>query len=280
MPVLDDDKHYWVGDEEVEKLLRHGEGWLRAHPACEAITRRYLKRQGRLTRLALEQLTEGDHPDADTATQTQAEAALEQPISLNQQRLDSVAAVLKHWQAKRVVDLGCGEGKLVRSLLQDPAFEQISGMDVSYRALGMAQERIERSPLSPMQRSRLQLWQGSLTYRDARLNGYDAATLIEVIEHLDLDRLAALERVLFEFARPQWAIVTTPNIEYNVRFATLPTGKLRHPDHRFEWTRAEFHAWATHVAERFGYTVEFSGIGDNDAEVGSPTQMGLFTQMG
>ncbi|MBE9159550.1 3' terminal RNA ribose 2'-O-methyltransferase Hen1 [Nodosilinea sp. LEGE 06152] len=278
IPVLDDEKHYWVGDEEVEKLLRHGSGWLSHHPARETITRRYLKQQRQLTRLALEQLSEGDRPDPDAeeAPQAQAEEQLEQPISLNQQRMAAVVAALKASGAKRVVDLGCGEGKLLRSLLKDPGFEHIAGVDVSHRALERAQERLERGFFSPTQRSRLNLFQGSLTYRDERLSGFDAATVVEVIEHLDPDRLASLERVLFEFARPQVVIITTPNIEYNSRFAGLPAGTLRHSDHRFEWTRAEFQTWATQVAERFGYRVQFHGIGAEDLAVGTPTQMGVF----
>ena len=111
-------------------------------------------------------------------------------------------------------------------------------------------------------------------YRDRRLEGYDAATVVEVIEHLDPPRLAAFERVLFEFARPKLVIVTTPNIEYNVRFETLPAGKLRHKDHRFEWTREEFRTWAGKIAERFDYKVRFLPVGPEDAEVGAPTQMG------
>ncbi|MBD2108482.1 3' terminal RNA ribose 2'-O-methyltransferase Hen1 [Nodosilinea sp. FACHB-13] len=278
IPVLDDDKHYWVGDEEVEKLLRHGSGWLSHHPARETITRRYLKQQRHLTQLALEQLGEGDRltPDVAEAVQAQAEENLEQPISLNQQRLATVVAALKASGAKRVVDLGCGEGKLLRSLLKEPSFEHIAGVDVSHRALERAQERLERVLFSPTQRSRLNLFQGSLTYRDERLSGFDAAAVVEVIEHLDPDRLASLERVLFEFARPQTVIVTTPNIEYNPRFSGLPAGNLRHSDHRFEWTRAEFQTWATQVAERFGYRVQFHGIGTEDPTVGTPTQMGVF----
>ena len=163
---------------------------------------------------------------------------------------------------------------VIRSL----PIEQITGVEVSYRALEIAQERLNRGWLSSLQQSRLQLFQGALTYRDDRLTGYDAATLIEVIEHLDLNRLASLERVVFEFARPKTVIITTPNIEYNVRFETLPAGQLRHRDHRFEWTRAEFQTWAKGVAERFGYRAQFQPIGTNDPEVGSPTQMGIFTK--
>jgi 3' terminal RNA ribose 2'-O-methyltransferase Hen1 len=278
IPVLDDDKHYWVGDEEIDKLLRHGEGWLSTHPAREKIASRYLKRQHRLTRLALEQLVEEDTPDPDAAEakNDREEEAIERPMSLNQQRIEAVVAALKQCGAKQAIDLGCGEGKLLRSLLKESCFERITGMDVSYRALEIAKERLHLEELPLFQQNRLQLFQGSLAYRDDRLTGYDAATLIEVIEHLDLNRLASLERVLFEFARPKTAIVTTPNIEYNVRFESLPAGKLRHRDHRFEWTRSEFQTWANRVAERFGYTVEFGGIGTDDPEVGTPTQMGIF----
>lgn len=279
IPVLDDDKHYWVGDDEIEKLFRHGEGWLNAHPAREQIADRYLKRQRRLTRIAVAQLAESDNidPDSVEVSHQQEEEVLEQRISLNQQRLESVIEVLKASNAKRVVDLGCGEGKLLRLLLKESAIEQITGVDVSHRALEIAAERLQIERLSPAQQSRIQLIQSSLIYRDSRLRDFDAAAVIEVIEHLDLDRLAAFERVLFEFIRPKSAIVTTPNIEYNVRFENLPAGKFRHRDHRFEWTRAEFQTWANGVAEKFEYAVEFRCVGTADLEVGSPTQMAIFT---
>ncbi|MBD2337009.1 3' terminal RNA ribose 2'-O-methyltransferase Hen1 [Calothrix sp. FACHB-156] len=278
IPVLDDDKHYWVGDDEIEKLLRHGEGWLNQHPARSQITNRYLKRQQRLTREALAQLAEEDNPDPDSAEESHAEeeAAVEKPISLNQQRMNAVIAALKQNNAKRIIDLGCGQGNLLKLLLKDSYFAQITGLDVSYRSLEIAQERLDRLRLPRNQWERLQLIQGALTYQDKRLKGYDAATVIEVIEHLDLPRLGAFERVLFEFSQPQTIIVTTPNIEYNVKFDNLPAGKLRHKDHRFEWTRLEFTNWAKQAAERFSYVVEFQAIGMEDIEVGSPTQMAIF----
>lgn len=280
IPVLDDDKHYWVGDDEIEKLLRHGEGWLNSHPAREQIANRYLKRQRRLTRLAVAQLAEEDNLDCDDREVSRAleEEVLEQRISLNEQRLEAVMEVLKASGAQRVVDLGCGEGKLLRLLLAESAIAQITGVDVSFRALEIAKERLQVDRLSPAQQSRLQLIQSSLIYRDSRLTDFDAATAIEVMEHLDLERLAAFERVLFEFVRPKFAIVTTPNVEYNVKFENLPAGKFRHRDHRFEWTRNEFQTWANAVAQKFGFEVEFRAVGTEDLEVGSPTQMAIFAQ--
>jgi 3' terminal RNA ribose 2'-O-methyltransferase Hen1 len=278
IPVLDDDKHYWVGDEEVEKLLRHGEGWLSKHPAREQIANRYLKRQRRLTRTALKQLLEEDQPDPDSVEEIHAEeeAAVEKPISLNQQRLSAVVVALKQSSARRVIDLGCGQGNLLLTLLKDSFFEQIIGVDVSYSSLEVAKERLNRLRLPLEQSQRLQLIQGALTYQDKRLQGYDAATIIEVIEHLDQSRLASFEQVVFKFAQPKTVIVTTPNIEYNVRFENLPTGKLRHKDHRFEWTRVEFQNWSNQVAEGFSYTVQFQPVGEEDPEVGAPTQMAVF----
>ncbi len=282
IPVLDDEKHYWVGDDEVEKLLRHGEGWLAGHPDRNLITRRYLKYQHHLTRAALTQLIEDDQGDPDTAETTHAheEAIVEKPISLNQQRVGSVVAALRASGAHRVLDLGCAEGQLIRELMKNSQFTEIVGLDVSWRTLETAAEKLHYDALPTMQRERIKLLHGSLIYRDQRIAGYDAAAVVEVIEHLDPPRLAAFERVLFEFAHPTTIIVTTPNVEYNVKFETLPAGKFRHKDHRFEWTRAEFQAWATRVAERFGYGVRFLPIGDDDPVVGSPTQMGVFTHHG
>lgn len=278
VPVLDNEKHYWVGDDEVEKLLRHASAWLPSHPEKEEITKRYLKYRRDLAKDALARLVEEETPNVDVVevVHNSEEEAVERSLNLNEQRLNSVVAALRSVNAKRVLDLGCGEGKLLRVLLDDRALEEIVGIDVSHRALQIAHERLRVERLPARQRERIKLMHGSLMYRDQRLNGFDAAAVVEVIEHLDQPRLAAFERVLFEFAKPGAVVLTTPNVEYNVRFETLPAGMFRHKDHRFEWTRAQFMAWAQRIGERYGYAVRFLPVGPEDAAVGAPTQMGIF----
>lgn len=278
VPVLDSEKHYWVGDAEVDKLQRHGAGWLAQHPEKEVIAYRYLKYRPRLARALLARLADEDDLDPEVApTQhTDAEAALEQPIRLHDLRMAAVVHTLRESGARRVVDLGCGEGRLLRELLRHKQFEKIAGLDISVRALEMARDRLKLDQLAPKQRERLQLLHGALTYRDQRLAEYDAAAVVEVIEHLDLARLSAFERVLFACARPQTVVVTTPNYEYNVKFPSLPAGRLRHKDHRFEWTRSEFREWAGRIAKTYGYRVRFQPVGEDDPALGPPTQMGVF----
>ncbi|TQE35556.1 3' terminal RNA ribose 2'-O-methyltransferase Hen1 [Streptomyces ipomoeae] len=316
LPVLDDAKHYWVAPDEVDKLLRVGEGWLPDHPEQKLITSRYLSRRWSLTRQAMERLelvrlAEADDSEVeeidnavqdpeDTAetggeaekeqeaeagtgagtgavTEAASEAASEEkPTPLAVLRRDAIIAVLKASGAARVLDLGCGQGQLLQALLKDARFTEIVGTDVSMRALTIASRRLKLDRMGERQASRVQLFQSSLAYTDNRLKGYDAAVLSEVIEHLDLPRLPALEYAVFGSARPRTVLVTTPNVEYNVRWETLPAGHVRHGDHRFEWTREEFRAWAGTVAERHGYEVGFVPVGPDDPEVGPPTQMAVF----
>ncbi|WP_112466874.1 3' terminal RNA ribose 2'-O-methyltransferase Hen1 [Streptomyces triticisoli] len=284
LPVLDDAKHYWVSAEEVDKLLRAGEGWLPEHPEQKLITSRYLSRRWSLTRQAMERLelvrlaesddSEVDELDNAVAAETEAE---EKPTPLAVRRREAIVAALRESGAARVLDLGCGQGQLVQVLLKDARFTEIVGVDVSVRALTIAARRLKLDRMGERQASRVALRQGSLVYTDKRLKGYDAAVLSEVIEHLDLPRLPALEYAVFGAARPRTVLVTTPNVEYNVRWETLPAGHVRHRDHRFEWTRAQFGQWAQAVAERHGYDVEFRPVGPDDPEVGPPTQMAVFT---
>ena len=280
IPVLDNEKHYWVANDEIEKLLRLGEGWLGAHPEKDLIVSRYLKRQHNLAREALSRLLADESPESEAEETAPERQDQERVPSLHQQRLQTVFDVIRNTGSKRVVDLGCGEGKLLRLLLADKQFESILGMDVSGRSLEFAKEKLRLDEMPERQRSRIELIQGSLTYRDQRIAGFDAAAVVEVIEHLDATRLATFERNLFEFARPTHVVLTTPNAEYNAVFATLPAGEFRHGDHRFEWKRAEFEDWAGTVAERFGYKVRFEPVGPEDPSLGAPTQMAVFALEG
>ncbi|MFI7010851.1 3' terminal RNA ribose 2'-O-methyltransferase Hen1 [Streptomyces sp. NPDC050145] len=284
LPVLDDAKHYWVSADEVDKLLRAGDGWLAGHPEQKLITSRYLARRWSLTREALGRLELVRLADADDTEVEAIDNAVdetadteERPVPLAVRRREAIVGALREAGAARVLDLGCGQGQLVQELLKDPRFTEIVGMDVSVRALTIAARRLKLDRMGERQAARVQLRQGSLAYTDKRLKGYDAAVLSEVVEHLDLPRLPALEYAVFGSARPRTVLVTTPNVEYNVRWESLPAGHARHGDHRFEWTRAEFREWAGRVAERHGYQVAYVAVGPDDPEVGPPTQMAVFS---
>ena len=219
--------------------------------------------------------------DEDGITQSPKEAAearLEKPLRLHERRLDRVFEVLVASGARRVLDLGCGNGKLMKRLVSARQFSEIVGVDVGHRDLEIAARRLRLDTLTETQRDRIKLLQGALTYHDARLAGFDAAALVEVIEHVEPARLPHVERVVFEKARPGLVVVTTPNRDYNVKFDGLAPGTFRHADHRFEWTRAEFAAWAQSVATRFGYTLATEPLGDVDADLGAPSQMAIFTR--
>ncbi|UWP87755.1 3' terminal RNA ribose 2'-O-methyltransferase Hen1 [Dactylosporangium fulvum] len=274
LPVLDDAKHYWVSPDEVEKLLRAGTGWLAGHPAKALIARRYLAHRKALTNEALARLS-----DVDSAVDVEPPAeAAPRPESLVIQRRAAVLKALADAGATRVLDLGCGPGALLGELVRDRRYTEIVGADVSTVALEMAARRLHLDRLPDRQKARIRLLQTALTYRDDRLKGYDAAVLMEVIEHVDPPRLPALAAGVFGHAAPATVVVTTPNVEYNVRYPGLAHGHMRHSDHRFEWDRTQFRAWSTDTAARFGYTVTISGIGDHDEEVGSPTQMAVFSK--
>ena len=282
IPVFDRQKHYWVGADEVEKLLRIGEDWLPEHPEKTYITGRYLNRRRSLVNMAFEQLAAANAVDGEvlSSESEDTEEKQDKKLNLNTQRLGSVVAALKSSGAKRVIDIGCGEGNLLNLLVKERQFTHITGVDVSHVALERASEKLKLERAGDSMRERIQLLQGSLTYKDARFADYDAACVIEVIEHLDIPRLAAFERVLFEFAKPPVVVLTTPNKEYNANYGFLYDDDLRHGDHRFEWSRAEFRDWANKTAEKFGYTVQFSEIGDADETHGAPTQMGVFLLCG
>lgn len=282
IPVFDKQKHYWVNKEEVEKLLRHGDGWLADHPLRNRIINRYFAKSRALAHKAIdkfmedENLQQGDELDEINGTADEAEARVRR-VSLNNQRLDAVYNAVIESGATTVLDLGCGDCKLTGKLLEDKQITKVAAADVSVTSLDKAKKRLRYDRMPPYKKNKLQLFQASATYKDLRFGGYDTICLVEVVEHIDAPRVSAMERVVFEFANPCTVIVTTPNREYNANYEWTNNG-LRHNDHRFEWSREQFKGWADHVCRNFGYTVTLSEIGDFDEKFGAPTQMGVFTK--
>jgi 3' terminal RNA ribose 2'-O-methyltransferase Hen1 len=268
VPVLDDDKHYWVGDDEVDKLLSRGEGWLEAHPERRLIADRYLKHQGRLVRSALADMDEEAGEDAE-ATGADEPPGPPRP-SLNDLRDAAVIAQIEAVGARSVADVGCGEGRLLRKLCERTHLTTLIGADVSPGALAIAARRLP---------DRVSLIQSSLLYRDRRLAGLDCVTLVEVIEHIEPDRLGALAQAILGHAGPATVILTTPNRAYNVLYPTLPAGRMRHPDHRFEWDRGELVAWCDAVTAQYPYTATIHPVGEADPQHGPPTFLVLLQRL-
>lgn len=278
IPALDNDKHYFISHDEIDKLLEKGGDWLKQHPTREHIIRRYLIHLGSLSRHALSRITEGeesailnDEISAPTESSTKKQ-------TLHDKRIALVAQKLAETNAQKVLDWGCGEGKLIRELLKNKQFTHIAGTDVAYNELLKAKERLHFEEMSPKQKERINLFQSSIIYRDKRFAGFDAAAIVEVIEHLDLNRLKAFERVVFQYAQPKTVIITTPNKEYNIVWTSMDSEDMRHDDHRFEWTRAEFENWANTIAHQYVYSVSFASIGDEVENIGAPSQMAIFNK--
>lgn len=295
LPVLDDTKHYWVGRDEIDKLLREGARWLPTHPERTLITRRYLAHRSALATTALGRLAETEELAADTVPDgfepdrlapaptepapTEPDLRGERPPTLAESRRRAILERLRASGARTVADVGCGPGRLVADLFADQAFTRIVAVDVAHRALALTARRLRLDQLDDRHRERVQLVVSSLLYRDDRLAGLDAIVLTEVVEHIDPPRLPVLAEVLLGHARPGTLIVTTPNREYNVRYEGLPSGEPRHRDHRFEWTRAEFITWVDGLVAQYPYQAVISGVGEDDPEVGQPTQLAVLTRL-
>ncbi len=283
LPVFDNEKHYWVNENEVQVLLKKGEGWLNTHQKKEWITRRYLKNISAYMKVALNNLQDDIENinilEKETQELTEKQKIIqEKRYSLHQQRLDIALEKLKQTNATKILDLGCGEGKLLKMLLKEGQFTQILGCDVVFGELQKAKEKLHFDNMSPKQKERITLLQSSLTYKDKRLLGYEAGVLVEVIEHIDEDRLPALEKNIFEYYQLNHVIITTPNAEYNKKYEFLLEDDFRHTDHRFEWTRPQFKAWAMKIKENFGYDFQLFDIGEVDELLGASSQMAVFSK--
>ncbi len=282
LPVLDAKKHYFMDKTEVDKLMSKGEGWLANHPEKDWIVRSSLGRKPSLMREALEQLAnieeslEAEENTVDEAFIAPEESATEPKESLHTKRHNRIVERVREIKPQSLVDLGCGDGKLLRQLIKVQGLNRILGMDVSYFEIETAERALHLDEASPHIRERIQLIHGSLMYRDERLEGFDVATVIEVIEHLDQARLAAFERVVFECAQPKHVLLTTPNREYNAVYEL--DDKFRHTDHRFEWDREQFATWVERISEIYGYRAQIEGIGEEHEAFGCPSQMVVFTR--
>jgi len=270
MLALDNERHYWISKTDIQILLSKGEGWLDHHPEKEWITRRFLKNLRSFTSEALLKLSEEQElPEEETPKSKLW-------VSLHEQRLQKAYELIKLTGASTVLDLGCGEGKLMKKFIRDAQFRRIVGMDVSFSELQKAKENLFLDNASPMMKERISLFQGSVTYKDDRMKGFDAVALVEVIEHLDEGRLPAMEKVVFGNAKPATVIVSTPNAEYNTVFERLDAESFRHEDHRFEWTRKQFQTWCDQVCAEFNYDVEIHPVGASEEGIGAPSQMAVF----
>ena len=280
IPVFDRQKHYFISEAEIQKLIDHGEGWLADHPYKEKIAQRYFSVKRSYARKALDQLLAEDAEEEEEQSESEPTEEKVARSSLNTLRMNAVKAAVLESGATSVIDLGCGECRLTAMLLMEPQIKKVTACDVSVSVLEKAAQRLNLNRMETYKRNKLTLMQASLTYRDKRFEGYDCACVVEVIEHIEPARIPAFERAVFEFSAPQTVIVTTPNKEYNANYERMRENELRHGDHRFEWTRAEFEEWTKHICERFGYDCTISGVGDCDEQYGTPTQMGVFTKNG
>ena len=264
IPFFDGSKHYYIDNSEIEKLLSHGGEWLKTHPCRETIVRGYFNNIRSVTMSALDILSEDEEDNTPPETKR-----------LDTERLDTITKAVLDSGAKTVLDLGCGEGKYAARLAQEQQISRITAADVSVKVLEAAKKRMAKMP--QFQQDKAGFIQASALCRDSRFDGHDCCLLVEVIEHIDEERMPVLERVVFELAHPGTVIVTTPNAEYNSNYEFLPEGELRHTDHRFEWDREKFCSWTEDICKKYGYSVTITGIGKDDEIKGAPTQMGVFS---
>ncbi len=279
IPVFDRQKHYFVSESEIDKLLLHGTGWLEKHPARDYIVRRYFSKVRSYADIAAQRLLkEGIRENVKEQEDEERTGVRDVFVPLDSIRLEAVRQEIIRCKASSVIDLGCGEGKLLELLLPVRELRKLCGMDVAKEALEKAGKRLLHRDYPMQERSRVELFQGSLLYKDSRFSGFDAACAVEVIEHIAPEKRMIFEQVLFQNAAPSTVILTTPNREYNERYSSIGRGMLRHADHRFEWTRKEFEVWTARICEQYGYEAEIKGIGEIDDRYGFPTQMGVFTK--
>ncbi|MDN4617361.1 3' terminal RNA ribose 2'-O-methyltransferase Hen1 [Paenibacillus sp. PsM32] len=300
IPVLDNYKHYYINEDEIERLRRYGEGWLSTHPQHDLMIKRSLRfaplikeyEQQVANDASMDTLlTEiSTHSVEDATAQAESaepleiidglETTIEPPVvRLNELRYRAIVEQVSLLpQRKQVIDFGAGEGKLSVRLGQIEGVEQVWAVEPSMQSQLRAIDRFAKlegrtDDVIPV------ITTGSLFYRDERWIDQDVIILCEVIEHINEVRLPQVIHTLFTDYRPQTLIITTPNREYNEVY-DMDTEEIRHADHRFEWTRAEFEQYCTQWIQNRPYTFTISGIGEKHEQYGQPTQMVVFHRTG
>lgn len=194
---------------------------------------------------------------------------------LHDQRLEAVLVAIRECGAESILDLGCGDGALLMRLAHEPAVQRIVGIDLSADALTRLREKLHELPAGF--REKVELIHGSIADPPRVLAGFDAAVLVETIEHVDPDRLSMVERSVFHHMRPSTVVMTTPNGDFNPLLG-VPSHRFRHPEHRFEWGRVKFRSWAEGVARRHGYAVVCRDVAGAHPVYGGASQMALLTR--
>jgi SAM-dependent methyltransferase len=192
---------------------------------------------------------------------------------LHEERMAAVMAAVRAGAPARVLDLGCGDGDMLVRLAAEPCIAALVGLDIDEGALARARARLARVAAA----GRVDLRLGSMLAPPDDLVGWDCAVLVETIEHIEPGQLSRLERALFSRPRPARVVLTTPNAEFN-RLLGVPARRRRHPDHRFEWTRAQFRTWCARAVRGRGFDVTITDIAGAHPDLGGASQMAVFTR--
>lgn len=269
LPVLDPSRHYFYDESEARKLFEKGGDWLKGHSSRDLIISRYLSKSKELRGYARQlfgNFQEKKDLDELIAETEELMRDWDDPddTSPHQQRHSQIIRDVVSWGARSVIDLGCGEGRLLERLVRIAPDMRVVGIEPSAREIERARKRLSNNPgknLDP----RVEFVHGSAMYGDERFKDFDAAILSEVIEHVDEDRLSLLARSVFGIMAPRRVVITTPNGDYNRVFGLRP-GEFRHADHRFEWTLAECQAWVVGVTAAYPYEAEITPVGGRNAD--------------
>lgn len=275
IPVLDDYRHYFIDEREIEKLERYGEGWLADHPLKELIIKRTLRFRELIDQMVLnshqtELINEAVTPEPNISSQP--------VVRLNKLRYQRLVKIIEDLAAREsIVDFGAGEGKLSVRLGFIPGVKEILAVEPTEKEQLRALKRFSEASRKDDFIAPTPVW-GSLFYYDEQLCGKDVMILSEVIEHIDESRLPRVMDTILGSYKPQVLLITTPNAEYNPVYQ-MEEG-IRHKDHRFEWSRAEFAEWTYCLARNYAYEVQIDGIGEEAEGYGHPSQLAILTRQG